>query len=199
MIPEAAFAPILEELERMPLHVNRFRKLTGLGRSQTFGIVGKRCRAPDYSRLCWKRPYLYKLLLDFAADHVDIPFNAITLNQNYHAGPHRDKNNWGDSFVVAAGSYTGGELEILEGPQQGVYDIKYNPIVGDFASNLHQVRPFEGTRISLVYYTYPVDLDIPEPSVRLEGGKYIFYKGEMKVSSKDGLPHPLRGYKKPKV
>lgn len=195
MIPESAFAPILKELERMPLHVNHFRKLTGVGRSQTFGIVGKRCREPDYSRLCWKRAYLYKLLLDFAADYVDIPFNAITVNQNYLAGPHRDKNNIGDSLVVAVGDYTGGELEILEGPLKGVYNINREPIVGDFGKNLHQVLPFKGTRVSLVFYTYPAAIDIPDPSIREENGKYIFYKGDLRVEAREGLPHPLKGYK----
>lgn len=195
MIPEEDFALILEELERRPLHVNRYRKQTGEGRSQAFGIVGKRCMPPDYSRLCWKRAYLYKLLLDFADKHVDIPFNAITLNQNYLAGAHRDKNNIGESYVVAFGSYTGGELEVLEGSQKGVYDICRQPFVGDLSSNLHQVKPFQGTRMSIVYYLYPVYEEIEFPSVRLEGDKYIFYKGDLRVDPKKGLPHPLSGYK----
>lgn len=64
------FQPILDELQRKPLK----------GRSFTFGITTKRTGTPDYSRLCWMRPRLYKLLLDFAEKHVKIPHTTCVLN-----------------------------------------------------------------------------------------------------------------------
>ena len=203
MIPEEAFEDILFELERLPLAINNYRKKVGEGRSQAFGVVGKRGLPPDYSRQCWFRPYLYKLLLDFGEKYVtDISWNAITLNQNYSAGPHYDRHNRGDSYLVAFGEYTGGDLKIHEGDLSGNHNICGNPIVTDFSKVLHSVEPFEGYRCSLVYYFYedPRSVPLPPSSVRCEDGDYFFYRGEQKVTQKEGLPHPLRGRKKnPKV
>lgn len=200
MIPAEAFADIIKELERKPLEVNKYRNRAGEGRSQTFGVVGRRSLDPDYSRMNWMRPMLYKLLLDFAEKYVDISWNAITLNQGYKAEPHRDRNNQGDSFLVAFGDFTGGRLKIHEGDLSGCHDICYKPIRADFSKILHSVEDFTGQRYSLVYYNFVNSRlkDLPPPSVRQEGDKYFFYRGEEKISSKTGLPHPLRNRKKDK-
>ena len=191
MIPASAFQDIIQELRDHPLPVNNYRNIAGEGRSQAFGPVNRRCLPPDYSRQCWLRPKLYKLLLDFADQYVDIPYTSITVNQNYKADKHRDKNNCGDSFLVAFGDFTGGQLKIYEGEFKGTHDIRYNPIVTDFSKVLHSVEPFEGERYSLVFYTLQsrVPLDLPPPSVELINNKWTFKRGD-KVCN--GLPHPLR-------
>jgi hypothetical protein len=198
MIPASAFEDIITELERLPIQKNAYRKRVGEGRSQAFGVVGKRGIPNDYSRQCWWRPYLYKLLLDFGNKYVDISYNAITINQNYAAGPHRDRNNIGDSYLVAFGEYTGGELKIYEGDLSGNHNVCRNPITTDFSKILHSVEPFEGNRYSLVYYYYynKYSVQLPPPSVRLEDGKWFFYRGEEKVIRAEGLPHPKRGRKR---
>lgn len=194
ILPPEAFDDILAELKRQPLELNKYRKKVGEGRSQSFGVVGRRCLPPDYSRQCWRRAYLYKLLLDFGAKYVKIPWNAITVNQNYQAKPHYDKHNVGQSFLVACGDYSGGELVIHEGPKAGAYNIKGEPIEDDFSKCLHEVKPFTGNRVSLVYYYYKNDQELPPPSVRQENKKWVFYRGEEAI--KTGLPHPLAGRKK---
>lgn len=197
-IPSEAFKEILEELRRRPVEMNKYRKESGDGRSQAWGIVNRRCLPPDYSRQCWKRPYLYKLLLEFGEKYIPFPFTSVTVNQSYQAAAHRDKSNLGESFLVAFGSYEGGELEILEGCQKGVYDIKNKPIVEDFSLMLHQVKPFTGERFSLVFYTFFNPrwvLDVPPPSVREENGIWVFYRGEERVDMDRGLDHPLLGFK----
>lgn len=193
-----AFLEIEKELERQPIPTNEYRNTAGAGRSQVFGIVGRRCLSPDYSRLCWMRPYLYKLLLDFGEQYVDISYNAITLNQNYRAAPHKDKNNIGDSFLVAFGNYTGGNLRIYEGDLSGSHNIKYTPLITDFSKVLHSVEEWEGERYSLVYYWFENSrsVPLPPPSVRKEGSKWFFYRGDKKITRQEGLPHPLRGRKK---
>lgn len=195
-IPQEAFDAILKELSRQPLQHNAYRAKAGEGRSQAFGVVGRRCLPPDYSRQNWQRPYLYKLLLDFGAKYVTVPFNAITVNQNYQAAAHYDKGNRGDSFLVGFGDYTGGELVIHEGPKAGTWDIRHKAITDNFSRCLHEVKPFSGTRISLVYYTYKTSSPLPPPSVKQDevSGKWIFYRGEEAIT--DGLPHPLKGKKK---
>ena len=192
MIPPEAFALILEELERRPLPVNHYREKTGDGRSQAFGVVNKRCQPPDYSRQCWKRPYLYKLLLDFGRDWVtDISWNAITLNQNYSAGKHYDRGNIGPSFLVGCGDYQGGALLCHEGDLSGAHDIRFTPLITDFSATLHSVAPWTGNRVSLVFYTLKNAPPLPPPSVREENGSWHFYRGEERIGRKGLGNHPI--------
>ena len=199
MIPKEAFSEILSELKRQPISENKYRNQSGEGRSQAFGVVGKRSLPDDYSRQNWMRPYLFKLLLDFGNQYVrDISWNAITVNQNYRANKHRDKNNDGKSFLVAFGDYQGGNLKILEGDLSGSHDIAYKPIVADFSKMYHEVEEFTGERYSLVFYKYKSKRTVPLPpcSVRLVDKKWVFFRGEQAITRKDGLPHPLKGRKK---
>lgn len=195
-IPEEAFSLILKELDRRPLELNRYRKRVGDGRSQVFGVVGRRSLPPDYSRQCWRRPYLYKLLLDFASQYVSIPYNAITLNHNYTAGRHRDKHNTGKSLVVAFGDYSGGELVIYNGEKKGEHNVRHKPIIEDFSVCEHEVKEFRGTRCSLVFYTFKSpkwpEVSLPPPSVKQENGEWLFYRGDSVCKS---LPHFLSGRK----
>jgi hypothetical protein len=199
MIPAEAFADIQKELLRRPLPMNLYRKKVADGRSNVFGVVNRRSLPCDYSRLCWGRPYLYKLLLDFAEQYVKIPWTSITVNENYLAGPHQDRHNIGDSLLVGFGDYTGGELKVHteNHPLSGLHDIKFKPLVMNFTEHTHSVLPFTGNRFSLVFYT--IDsfklTPLPPASVKIEGEKYVFYRGDERIS--DGLPHPLKNRKKP--
>jgi hypothetical protein len=189
------FKAIIQELERRPIEVTKYRLKSGIGRSQVFGVVNRRSLPPDYSRQCWKRPYLYKLLLDFAAKHVNIPWNAITVNQNYKASAHKDKGNVGDSFLVAFGDFTGGDLEILEGPLKGIHDVR-KPLITDFSKVFHIVKDFTGNRYSLVFYQLDLqkrfkDTVIPLCSVEEVNGEWVFKRGDVIIT--DGLDHPLKG------
>jgi len=195
MIPANAFDEIIEELERRPLSVNKYRVKTGEGRSQAFGIVGRRNLPPDYSRQCWKRPELYKMFLDFAEKYVDISYNAITINQNYKTLPHKDKHNIGDSYLVSFGDFLGGDLIIHNDDILEYVNIKHKPMKADFSKILHSTDSFEGNRYSLVFYQFylpnkPVNL--PSPSVRIVDAKYRFYRGEEWIEKNVGLYHNLK-------
>jgi hypothetical protein len=199
MIPKQAFEGIYNELKLKPLMKNEYRYKAGTGLTQCFGIVNKRSLPCDYSRQNWYRPYLYKLLLDFGAKYIDISYNSVQVNHNYKADKHRDKNNVGDSVIVAFGNYTGGNLVIHEGDLSGTHDIRYKPIKGDFSKNLHSVDDFTGDRVSLVYFTYAkkgIIPDLPPFSIREEQGQYYFYRGDTKLTRGNGIPHPLQGRKK---
>jgi hypothetical protein len=190
-LPPDAFSSILEELRRRPLSTNKYRLKSGAGKSQAFGLVNKRCLPPDYSRQNWVRPFLYKLLLDFAEKYVKIPWTSITVNQDYKAAPHRDRGNRGESFLVAFGDYQGGCLRVLEGELKGDHDINRKPLITDFSKVMHEVLEFQGTRISLVFYTLDTDVQVPPASVIQQGSKWLFKRGEEVITS--GLPHPLKG------
>jgi hypothetical protein len=200
-IESAAFDDLITELKRQPLQDNKYRTTAGSGHSQAFGIVNRRCLPPDYSRQNWCRPYLYHLLLEFGKKYVKIPFNSVTVNQNYRADKHRDKNNRGESFLVAFGSYTGGELLIHEGDLSGSHSVWCKPMVTDFSKVLHSVDHFTGERYSLVFYWFETSrsVELPPPSVREENGKWFFYRGEDKITRQIGLPHPLRGKRKKSI
>jgi hypothetical protein len=179
-----AFEKIIAELERRPVEYNRYRKGAGAGRSQTFGIVKKRFEPQEsmygYGSQCYKRPYLYKLILDFVREYSQQipPFNSIQLNQNYACQPHRDRGNVGSSTVVAFGDYTGGEL-VMGGE---AIDVRNRFITADFSAIIHSVNPIlMGNRFSMVFFTSPIAVDLPPPSVRLEDGKWFFYRGAEKV------------------
>lgn len=197
-IPQEAFSEILKELERLPIAINKYRNKAGDGRSQTFGVVGRRCLPPDASRMNWLRPYLYHLLLEFGRKYVPFSFTSITVNQNYQASPHYDKNNKGVSFLVGFGDYTEGHLKIHEGDLKGTHDINCKPIIADFSKILHEVEAFQGQRYSLVFYNFEnkKSIVLPKFEVKEEGGKWFFYRDNQKITAKEGLPHPLRNRKK---
>lgn len=203
-IPESAFTEIIKELERQPIPINYYRSKSGHGRSQAFGLIHRWYLPPDYSRMCWKRAYLYKLLMDFADKYVTIPYTSITLNQNYRADRHYDKGNVGESLVVAFGDYEGGELDIHEPSYPGslvavnsvAHDIKHKSIIGDFSKILHSVKMFIGNRYSLVFYTLDTqkrgEVMIPKPSVKEVNGEWVFFRGEEAIDKKKGLPYPKK-------
>jgi hypothetical protein len=154
---------------------------------------------PDVSRQSWLRPYLHKLLWDFGEQYVDISFNAVTVNQNYRANKHYDRNNIGNSLLVAFGEYTGGRLLIHEGDLSGAHNVQYTPMKTDFSKVLHSVEEWDGERFSLVYYMFArkgIIPELPPFSVKEEHGTYSLYRGDQKITKKNGLPHPLRGKKK---
>lgn len=201
-IPAEDFAEIIQELVNKPIENNIYRKKAGAGRSVAFGLVNRRCLPPDLSRQCWRRPYLFKLLIEFGKKHVHIPWNAITVNQDYQASPHYDKNNVGNSFLVAFGEFTGGELNILEGERTGKHNICRRPIIDDFSKILHSVENFTGHRYSLVFYTlkiprYPAsvlpDLQIEERTNPKNNKKQwcLIYQ-DKEFWPWLGLPHPKR-------
>ena len=176
MIASTEFDDIIDELARQPLETNKYRKKCGEGRSQTFGIVNRRCIPPDFSRQCWKRAYLYKLLLDFADKYVTIPYNAITVNQCYKSAPHKDKGNTGQSFLIAFGPFEGGSLKFGDAS----HNVKYTPMIADFSNTIHSVEDFTGDRYSLVFYTLDIYKrfkysDLPSPSVKEVGGRWVFH------------------------
>lgn len=175
---------IIKELMRRPVEYNRFRVTSGPGRSQTFGVVKRRFRKVknmyDYSSQCYKRPYLYKLLLDFANENTEsiCDFNSIQVNQSYECKPHYDKGNVGNSTIIAFGQFTGGEL-VMDG---SFVDIKQTFITANFSNILHYVAPVRtGVRYSVVFFKTPVKKSLPKPSVRFENNKYYFYRGNVKI------------------
>jgi len=149
-IDEKEFEPMLQYLRKHPVQKTKYRTKVGEGRSQTYGIVGRRCLAPAISRTTCNNSEFFSLLMDFATRFVPVSFSSIQVNQVYVCKPHKDIHNIGQSYIIAFGSYIGGEL-MIHGDK--AYDIRHRPLLFDGSKLLHSNLPFEGERISLVFHT----------------------------------------------
>ena len=108
-------------------------------------------------------------------------FTSIQVNRNYASRPHVDKNNEGMSYIIGLGRFTGGEVWVhddsvladgewapgrslrLSGGDVGdhykdgqnyygrVLDVYEKWVVFD-GNRLHFTRPFQGERISLIFF-----------------------------------------------
>lgn len=196
-VPRAEFEPILQYLAARPVQVTKYRTKVGDGRSQTYGIVGRRCVAPALSRSTCNNVELYSLLMDYAKRHVSIPFTSIQVNQNYPCKPHKDLHNLGLSYIVAFGDYTGGEL-VVEGVK---YDIREKGFLFDGSQLTHWTEPWEGNRVSMVFHTlapskrWPVIQSLSEYEVVHHDGEWkILHTPTRALYWKGHTPaHPLKG------
>ena len=202
-LDERDFKDLREHLSKFNIPINRYRKGVGDGRSQCFGMVRKRSMAPDLSRNSWMDPRLHYLLMRFAREHIEIPFTSIQVNDNYPCAIHKDKHNVGDSYIVAFGDYTGGEL-VLGGKE---HNIRHRPILFNGSQIEHYVKEFVGRRWSIVFHTlevpkkFPMIRKLSDYEAVYRDGEYViaWYKdGEPTeyLSKKNGLGHPLKGRKK---
>ena len=203
----SAFTDILAHLDGKRIGINTYRMGVGIGRSQCFGMVRKRSMPPDLSRQSWMDPRLHYLLMQFALNHVTVPFTSIQINENYKCAAHKDKHNDGISYIIGFGNYTGGELclDLSGGVQK--FNIRHRPMLFNGAETLHSTDEWVGSRYSLVFHTlvspskfpmvarlcyyeacviggiWKIKMEIPGQEVR-----YLF--------GKNGLDHPLKGRKR---
>jgi len=148
----SVFLDLTRELMRKRLPKNCDRAQAGAGKSQAFGIIRRWSYRPHLSRNTWMRPYLWKLLLDFADHHVPIAWDGVTVNDDYTSAPHTDKGNEGDSYTVSFGDFTGGEL-CLDGPDGEIkIATKHRGYLFNGATLRHWTAPHIGRRFCLVFY-----------------------------------------------
>eukprot|EP01051_Picozoa_sp_SAG22_P007180 SAG22_NODE_495_length_9802_cov_111.077605_11_plen_136_part_00 len=118
---------------------------------------GKRCKVE--SRHNEKHKALLKATKAFLRSaNLGYKFEAVTINKNHAAARHVDKNNKGRSYIIGLGNYIGGELVFTykkspykKSPHYGTHSIK-NKWLKFTGDTKHYVKPFKGTRYTLVYY-----------------------------------------------
>ncbi|CAJ1404113.1 unnamed protein product [Effrenium voratum] len=134
--------------------------------SDTFGLVRSRqSRQPTLGALSRKYPNMTKLLTAWCRRTLgNFPFTSISVNVNYAAARHRDRNNVGPSAIKAFGRYRGGQLlywpkdercgDVKDLPRQEcqVLNVDQKPHYFD-GTKAHEVRPFKGERFSVVFFT----------------------------------------------
>jgi len=139
--------------------------------SDTLGLVSDRQGNIKPTKYTLAYPNVSKVVCEFLTENLpkDIPefsFTGINVNKNYAGKRHRDGNNLGPSIIKAIGDFKGGnlnyypnddralELEDLPVSDKVSIDLKKNWALFD-GRRAHEVDPFKGDRISLVYFTCP--------------------------------------------
>jgi hypothetical protein len=157
-LPIELFRDMLLLCYRYPPRITDSRKNSGTGRTQAYGIINrvKGGRGVGLGMNCEKYPKIWeegqKLAQAFLPDAIN--WTTFMLNMNYEAQPHVDKNNDGESLVVAFGDYTGGELVVYnKDGTETEFNIRYRPVVMDASKITHYVKPVtSGTRYSIIFF-----------------------------------------------
>lgn len=79
-------------------------------------------------------------------------YNSVQLTKNFQIKRHIDSLNIGESVLCAFGNYTGGETVVEKEDGEWVIDCRKKPYKFNGSKYYHWVKPFEGTRYSLVFY-----------------------------------------------
>jgi len=110
--------------------------------------LGGKMKGP--SRYNKKYPELYKSIRALiSAAKPDFTYTTIQINENLESAPHFDKNNMGESYIIALGDFQGGELMVEGTP----FNIR-NRFKRFDGTKGHWTAPFEGERYSLVFFTH---------------------------------------------
>jgi len=149
-VPEEVFADLLKMLKDKRIPNNFYRKNSGFGRSQTFGIVKTRNGGYAGSRMNYARPEVLMELSKVASKILpsDFRFTSIQVNDNYLSAPHKDKGNEGISAIVGFGDYSRGDLVIEEHP----VNIRHQVCFFDGSLYTHETAAYDGERFSLVFF-----------------------------------------------
>ena len=83
-------------------------------------------------------------------------YTSVQMNKNFPCPRHIDGTNVGTSILLCIGDYTGGEL-VVEGfksdGSDAVVDNRNSLFQFNGAEYYHWVKPFQGTRYSLVFFS----------------------------------------------
>jgi len=175
-VDPALFQPLIAALEKRPLDINLYRKASGEGRSQCFGVVLQRNGRYHGSRQNATRLDIYKCLLQLAAKICpDLDYDGSQVNQNYKTAPHKDKNNRGESLIIGFGDYEGGDLVIEETP----VSIKYRKIFFCGSLYTHSTTEWTGQRYSIVFFKVDRKIKKPIYSVVRIGGEKEYLREDL--------------------
>ena len=159
------YMSILEALRELDFPTNVSRKNV-LQPSQTSykGLinntgywVNKGKPKQDLSRYTKQEKYkdIYKKAKALMKRHnPKFKYTSIQFNKNQRTARHKDARNATDSYIIALGDFTGGELRIWDEQTKTYkdYNIKNKFLRFNGAKFEHETRPFKGERYSLVFY-----------------------------------------------
>ena len=188
-------ALLLHLREKQPNLALRRNVCTEPVRSITLGVVNRRAEGFGISHATYDDDFcLLRLLLALCKDPSirgtpPDDYTSICLNVDYAADLHIDRYNYGRSCVVAGGEYTAGELFLADA--QGDYEYHVQRDTGDLllhkndfvrgnlhdinktwfsfeGSKPHAVQPYQGFRISVVFFSVPPEKITPRDKAILQ-------------------------------
>jgi hypothetical protein len=131
-------------------------KVGGIGRTQTFGFGNRRDKGWSEFSGNKQHPELFKLLIELGNCTVPLGtfYNAITFNVGVLAKFHKDGLNSGVSQIIGFGDFKGGKLRVyeLDDKTYKAYNLKNRVLSFDGSLLGHETEPFEGERITIIYY-----------------------------------------------
>ncbi len=145
-----------KELEKIKMDPKSF-KSKGKGKGLVFGKVNRfGTSAKNYgyfgdSTNNIKYNIIYDILLDLS-NYLNFECTTFQINHNFKTQPHYDKNNIGNTLIIAFGDYDGGELNVNINNEIEIIDIKYKQYIFDGSNNLHWTNDFIGNRYSLMFF-----------------------------------------------
>jgi hypothetical protein len=149
------FQPLMEAYKKYNIPIYGERLNSGKGRTQSMGILPRRNYGIGESRNNDTWPDILREARKLATIICpDLNYTTIMVNIDYTALPHRDKNNDGESCVVAFNEFEGGKLVA----NNIEYDIRHRPFRFHASETLHSVGAIHsGTRFSIVFFrpTFP--------------------------------------------
>ena len=95
----------------------------------------------------------------------DFCFTSGVINLNPKVYLHRDANNFGPTFVLGLGGYTGGEFVLKVNGNHMKFDIKERPLLFDGRLE-HGAQDFSGDRITILLYSHVGVRDIDEKTLQ---------------------------------
>ena len=149
---------LLQELENTKFPICRSRgnvatscEAMALGEVCYRGQKALNFKTRGESRWNKKFPELYLLARRYIElYHPDFKYTTIQLNKNVKCTPHIDKNNCGESYVIALGDFAGGRI-VIEGKPCNIRG-RWKKFNGKEQG--HWTEEWEGTRYSLVYFCH---------------------------------------------
>jgi len=179
-IDESMFQPLVEHLSK------------GI---KVFGMAPVRGTTPDISKASWTDPRLHYLLMKFGLMYVPIPFTSVQISDSSKELKF-DRQSRGTTYIVAFGSFTGGEL-VLKGDMDVHYNIRHRPMIFD-TNCPYYTNEAVGKRWTIAFYSLKPKAWLRQLSdyeaVVYDGVWVIawYRPGEKPVylSKKNGLPRP---------
>jgi len=146
------------------------RKMCPTGQSCLYGVDWKgflkydkngtkvmRPRDPNSNLFLTKARMTYPEFYDIAKEFQKLYFNKfefknIQLNRNYKIPKHIDSKNVGESILLCLGDYTGGKTKVYYENNEVDLDAHYELVQFNGSKYYHEVLPWEGNRLSLVFF-----------------------------------------------
>jgi hypothetical protein len=172
-----AIEQVLCLLEDVVPHSERRHNTAGSGKTPGLGLYSYAGQV-DISRSSHEMPFLTRLLSMFCRKaSTAFHFTSIQINVNLRSAPHVDANNMsgpGSSKGISFGVHSGGELWVADaGPLthilaksirgrkeycegsviRGKAKGMHHKWVNFDGTKLHFTQPFQGNRISVIFYT----------------------------------------------